>query len=214
MNNLTLTIDGKEVTASEGQSVLKAALDNGIYIPNLCAIEELLRPAASCRLCFVEIEGKPNPVTACTEPVAEGMVINTTGAAAQQLARTALELLLASHPVDCGNCAANGNCELQRASKHLQVKLKTKRFRKLLKELPIDESSPVFVYDPNKCVMCGKCVWKCRELGIGAIGFAHRGFERRVTAFGDQPIGQSKCNQCLECVDICPVGALTAEEKS
>jgi bidirectional [NiFe] hydrogenase diaphorase subunit len=214
MNSVRLIIDGNEITAPEGQSVLRAALDNGIYIPNLCAIEELTQPSASCRLCFVEVEGKHNPVTACTEPVVDGMVVNTMGAAAQQLARTALELLLASHPVDCGNCAANGNCELQRASKHLQVKLKTKRFRKLLKDLPIDESSPVFVYDPNKCVLCGKCVWKCRELGIGAIGFAHRGFERRVTSFGDQPIGQSKCNQCLDCVEICPVGALTAKERS
>jgi len=212
--NINLTINGKEITALEGQSVLWAALDNDIYIPNLCAIREKSDPSASCRLCFVEVEGKSMPVTACTEPVAEGMVISTSGEEARKLARTALELLLASHPVDCANCAANRNCELQRAAKHLLVKLNTRRFPKLLRELPIDESSPVFIYDPNKCVLCGKCVFKCREAGIGVIGFAYRGFERQITSFGGQPLGQSKCNQCSECVEICPVGALVAKEQS
>ena len=215
MNNITLTIDGKQITAPEGQSVLWAALDNDIYIPNLCAIREKADPSASCRLCFVEVEGKPTPVTSCTESVTEGMVVNTAGEGARKLARTALELLLASHPVDCANCAANRNCELQRAAKHLGVKLNTKRFPKLLRELPIDDSSPIFIYDPNKCVLCGKCVWKCRELGTGAIGFAYRGFDRMVTSFGGQPVGQSKCNQCGECAEICPVGAIVRkfEEK-
>lgn len=211
MKTVSLTIDGKSITAPEGQSVLWAALDNGIYIPNLCAIRETSEPSASCRLCFVEVEGKAMPVTSCTELVKEGMVVNTRGPRAPRLSRTALELLLASHPVDCAHCAANGSCELQRAAKHLGIKLKTKRFRKLLRELPVDFSSPVFIYDPNKCVLCGKCVWKCRELGIGAIGFAHRGFERIVTSFGDEPIGQSKCSNCQECVAVCPVGALVSK---
>lgn len=208
MSTVNLTINGQSVTAPEGQSILWAALDNDIYIPNLCAIREVSTPAASCRLCFVEVEGESSPVTACTEPVSENLVVNTIGDEAQNLARTALELLLASHPVDCGNCAANRNCELQRAAKHLGIKLNTKRFRKLLKGLPIDDSSPVFTYDPNKCVLCGKCVWKCRENGIGAIGFAYRGFDRMVTSFEGEPIGQSKCSQCTECADICPVGAI------
>lgn len=212
MKKVSLTIDGKKVKAPAGQPILWAALDNGIYIPNLCAIREVEDPFAACRLCFVKVAGHQEPVAACTYPVAEGMVVDTHGSQAQRLARTALELLLASHPVDCGRCAANGSCELQKAAKHLGVKLKTKRFKKLLRDLPIDSSSPVFVYDPNKCVLCGKCVWKCRELDIGAIGFAHRGFERMVTAFDDRPIGESKCSSCRECVDICPVGALTDKE--
>ncbi len=212
MSDITLTIDNEKITANEGQSVLFAALDNNIYIPSLCAIREKSEPSASCRLCFVEVEGKPAPVTACTESVTEGMIVSTSGKEARKLARTALELLLASHPVDCANCAANRNCELQRAAKHLGVKLNTKRFPKLLNDLPIDDSSPIFIYDPNKCVLCGKCVWKCRELGIGAIGFAYRGFDRMVTSFGGQPIGQSHCNQCIECVNICPVGALVLKE--
>src|SRR5512136_2514877 len=151
MKTVSLTIDGRKITAREGQKVLWAALDNGIYIPNLCAIRKAAEPYAGCRLCFVEIEGRNGPVTACTEPVAEGMVVNTKGAKALRLARTALELLLASHPVDCAHCLKNGSCELQKIAKHIRVKLNTKRFRKIPPELHIDSSSPLFIYDPNKC---------------------------------------------------------------
>ncbi|MCK5123768.1 MAG: (2Fe-2S)-binding protein, partial [Dehalococcoidia bacterium] len=203
----------KTVRAAPGENVLWVALDNDIYIPNLCAIREKSQPFASCRLCFVDIEGKDIPVTACTTPVAEGMVVTTKGAKALSLARTALELLLASHPVDCAHCLKNGSCDLQKIAKHLGVKLKTKRFRKSLPELPIDSSSSLFIYDPNKCVLCGRCVWICQEkLGTGAIGFAHRGFRRMVTTFGDEPMGKSRCQDCSECVAVCPVGALVFRE--
>lgn len=157
----------------------------------------------------MELEGQKSPVTACTTPVAEGMVVNTRGAGALRLARTALELLLASHPLDCTHCLRNHSCELQKIARHLGVKLNAKRFRKILPELAIDSSSPLFIYDPNKCVLCGRCVWVCQEkLGKGIIGFAHRGFKRRVTTFGDQPLGESGCRDCSECVAVCPVGAL------
>jgi formate dehydrogenase major subunit/NADH-quinone oxidoreductase subunit G len=197
------------VRAAPGEKVLWAALDNDIYIPNLCAIREKIEPSASCRLCFVEIDGKDAPVTACTTSVVEGMLVSTKGTEALRLARTALELLLASHPVDCAHCLANGSCELQKIAKHLRVKLKAKRFRKLLPELPVDSSSPLFIYDPNKCVLCGRCVWVCHQKpGKGVIGFAHRGFRRMVTTFGDEPVGRSGCQHCSECVAVCPVGAL------
>ncbi|OIP27318.1 MAG: ferredoxin [Chloroflexi bacterium CG_4_9_14_3_um_filter_45_9] len=202
-------VDGKKITAPEGSKVLQAAEDNGIYIPNLCAIRQRSEPFAACRLCFVEVEGEDMPVTACTKPVTEGMRINTKGGKALRLACTAFELILASHPVDCAHCLKSGSCELQRIAKHLGVKLNTKRFPKVLPELPIDSSSPVFVYDPNKCVLCGRCIWVCQEkLAIGAIGFAYRGFQRRVTTFGDTPFAESDCQHCGECVNVCPVGAL------
>ena len=135
----------------------------------------------------------------------EGMVVNTRGKNALRLARTAAELLLASHPVDCGHCLKNRSCELQKIAKHLGIKLKTKRFRRLERNLPIDESSSLFTYDPNKCVLCGKCVWVCQEkLGIGAIGFTRRGFKRMVSTFQDKPIAETICAQCAECVKVCP----------
>jgi len=213
MKTVSLTIDGKKVTAGEGENLLWVALGNDIYIPNLCALRDKSEPAAACRLCFVEIEGKEQPVTACTETVTEGMVVNTRGEKALRLARSAFELIMASHPVDCARCTANGSCELQKIARHLKVRLKTKRFKKLLRELPVDDSNPLFIYDPNKCVLCGRCVWVCRErLGVGMLGFAHRGFQRLVATFGDEPFGNFRCHECGECVTVCPSGALVFKE--
>ncbi|MDP2970078.1 MAG: 2Fe-2S iron-sulfur cluster-binding protein [Deltaproteobacteria bacterium] len=209
-----LYIDGKEIECSEGERILWTALGNGIYIPNLCAMREKTEPYGACRLCFVEVEGEDLPVPACTTKVKEGMVVNTKGAKALRLARTAFELILSNHPVDCAHCLKSGACELQKISKHLGVKLSTKRFKKFLRDLPIDETSPVFTYDPNKCVLCGKCVWLCQEkLGTRAIGFAYRGFQRWVTTFDDEPVGVSECRDRIELAEICPVGAFVARNK-
>ncbi len=208
MKKISLTIDGNKITAGEGENILWVALDNSVYIPNLCALRDNCESMAACRLCFIEIEGKEQPVTACTETVAEGMVVNTRGERALKLARNAFELIMASHPVDCAHCAANGTCELQQIARHLKIKLKPKRFKKLLRELPVDDSNPLFIYNPNKCVLCGRCVWICREHGIGILGFAHRGFQRMVTTFADEPFGNFRCQECGECVKVCPSGAL------
>jgi len=213
MKTVSLTIDGKKISARKGEKLLWAALDNGIYIPNLCALRDNLESAAACRLCFVEIEGREQPVTACTETVAKGMVVNTRGVKALRLARSGFELLMSSHPVDCAHCASNRSCELQKIAHHLNTKLKSKRFRKLLRELPVDDSNPLFTYDPNKCVLCGRCVWVCRQrLGIGVLGFAYRGFQRVVTTFADEPLGNFTCQECGECVIVCPTGALVFKD--
>ncbi len=209
MNTVSLTIDGEKISAPEGQKLLWAALDNGIYIPNLCALRDKPAAEAACRLCFVEVSGKKQPVTACTKPVVDGMVVNTRGEKALRLSRTGFELLMASHPVDCARCSSNGFCELQKIARHLGMSLKTKRFRKLVTELPVDDSHPLFSYDPNKCALCGRCVWVCREtLGVGILGFAYRGFKRMVTTFAGTPLGESRCQECGECIRVCPVGAL------
>ncbi|MFW6151284.1 MAG: 2Fe-2S iron-sulfur cluster-binding protein [Chloroflexota bacterium] len=211
--SVSLTIDGKQVGATQGETVLWAALGNDIYIPNLCAIRERVQPFAACRLCFVEIEGQDRPTTACTTPVADGMVVHTGGEAARRLSRTALELLLASHPVDCANCPRNGACELQKIAAHLRVNLRRPRFRDIPTELRVDASHPLFTYDPNKCVLCGRCVWTCREeVGLGVIGFAYRGFKRVMTTFGDRRMAESCPADCHRCVDVCPVGALTLKQ--
>ncbi len=209
MKTVSLIINGEKITAPTGDKLLWAALDNGVYIPNLCALRDKTEPEAACRLCWVEIEGRQNPVTACTEPVAEGMVVNTKGEKALALARTGFELLMASHALDCAHCNANGACELQKIAKVLKCPLKPKRFRPLLRDLPVDDSNPLFTYDPNKCVLCGRCVWACRKhLKSGVFGFAHRGFERRLSTFADEPIGAERCLECSLCVDACPTGAL------
>jgi bidirectional [NiFe] hydrogenase diaphorase subunit len=213
MKKITLTIDGKKVTAEAGEKVLRAALDNDIYIPNLCAIEDKPEPSASCRLCFVEIEGEDEPVTACTREVQDGMVVNTRGDKALNLVRAGFELLMASHPVDCAHCAANRACELQKIARHLGCKLRTKRYRQLLRDLPIDESNPLFTLDPNKCVLCGRCVWVCHQpQHTPLLGFVYRGFKRVVTTFYSEPIGE-RCRDCGDCVKVCPTGALAFKEE-
>ncbi len=213
MRTVSLTIDGKEMTAREGETLLWVALENGIYIPNLCAIRDKPEPLAACRLCFVEIEGEERPVTACTETVTKGMIVNTRGERALRLARSGFELIMASHPVDCAHCARSGSCELQKIAHHLKAKLKSKRLKKLQRELPIDDSHPLYIYDPNKCVLCGRCVWVCRQhLGVGIFGFAHRGFQRVMTTFGDAPMGDSRCEHCDECISVCPTGALVFKD--
>jgi formate dehydrogenase major subunit/NADH-quinone oxidoreductase subunit G len=208
MKQVTLTINGKSVTAGEGDSLLKTALDNGVYIPNLCYLEQKEKQSASCRLCFVEIEGYDRPVTACTEKVREGMVVSTKSDKVLELVSTGFELLMSAHPVECGKCPANGNCELQKIAAWLKIKLKTGRFPKILRDLPVDDSHPDFINDPNKCVLCGRCIWICRQHGNGVLGFVNRGFDRVVGTFGNLPLSDFECLNCGECVRACPTGAL------
>jgi bidirectional [NiFe] hydrogenase diaphorase subunit len=211
---ITLKIDGKDIKARAGEKLLWAALDNGIYIPNLCAIKDKPEPNAACRLCWVEIEGYKEPVTACTVEVSEGMVVNTRGEKGLELTRAGFELLMASHALDCANCKANGVCELQKIAKVLKCSLKPKSLRLLLRDLPIDDSNPLFILDPNKCILCGRCVWECQKHQEKVLlGFAHRGFKRVVTTFGDEPIGKDRCLDCGECVKVCPTGALTLKNQ-
>jgi len=212
---VTLKIDGKEIKTRPGEKLLWAALENGIYIPNLCAIKDKPEPSASCRLCWVEIEGEKKPVTSCTVEVKDGMVVNTKGKKALDLSRAGFELLMASHALDCAHCSANGVCELQKIAKVLKCSLKPKNLRPLVHDLPIDDSNSLFTLDPNKCVVCGRCIWECRKQGDKAVlGFAHRGFKRVVTTFGDEPIGRDRCLDCRKCVEVCPTGALAFKEKA
>jgi len=208
---VTLTIDGAEIRAQRGEKLLWAALNNGFYIPNLCAIRLADKPPSSCRLCFVGIEGKNTPVTACTEPVSDGMVIHLNTPKVERLRNTAFELLLSHHKIDCRNCTKNGKCELQNITSHLGLKLKLKRFKQLPRDLPLDSSHPLFTYDPNKCVLCGKCIRVCHEQGTGILDFAFRGIDARVSTIAGIPLAEAGCNSCLACVAVCPVGSLVAK---
>src|SRR5512137_2294472 len=114
MENISLTINDNKISCSDGKTILSAALENGIYIPNLCALQEKTQPSASCRLCFVEVKGEDVPVIACTASIKEGMAVNTRGEKAIRLASTSAELILSSHPVDCPHCLKNRSCGLHK----------------------------------------------------------------------------------------------------
>jgi len=203
-----ITIDGQTVKTTEGEKILWAALDAGIEIPHLCAIREANPPLGSCRLCFVEVDGK-GVVPSCIEPVSEGMVVHTNGERALALRRRAMELLLADHPLECKDCIKQGKCEFLQ----LAVAMKVKRPKHLRpfprQELPVDDSHPRIVFDPNKCIRCGKCVWMCQQkVDFVPFDFAYKGYEMRLTTFLGKPLGQSTCIGCEACVEVCPVAAL------
>lgn len=210
MKNINLTIDDRPITAREGDILLWVALENNIYIPNLCAIKEKERPSASCRLCFVEIEGYDRPVTSCTQRVKEGMVVRTRTPAVDRLVKTAFELLLSDHDLNCAKCPARKNCALMTIARERKLKMKLTRLKPLNRERVIDDSTSLFTFDRNRCVLCGRCVWADREeAGVGAIGFSNRGLERMVTTFRNIPLADSPCTECGLCVEACPVGAMT-----
>jgi len=207
-DKVSLIIDGLEVTTEVGKTVLEAALENGIYIPHLCYHPDL-EPAGVCRLCIVEIEGRGLTIS-CKTPAEDGMVVRTTGPEVEEVRRIALELLIVNHHADCLSCPKNTQCKLQEVANYIGIdEERFERLRKPERTLPLDTSNPFFLYDPNKCVLCGICVRTCDELqGVNAIDFAFRGFSTVVSAFAGRPLAESICESCGECVVRCPVGAL------
>jgi len=228
---IRLTIDGQEVKASTGMTVLEAAQSAGIYIPTLCADPDL-KPYGGCRLCIVEIEKMRGFPTSCTTPATEGMIVKTNTEAVNEVRRTVVELLLSDHPSEClichrrercgpfdiclrnvavtercVTCAKNEHCELQDIVDYLGIT--ELPFKHTERSYPVDTSNPFFYRDLDKCVLCGKCVRVCDEvLGVGAVAIINRGFDSKVATFGDRPIIDSNCVSCGECVAHCPVGAL------
>lgn len=207
MSEIRLTIDGIDIEAKEGGTVLEAARAAGIYIPNLCADPDL-QPYGACRLCLVEIDGVEGLPTACNTPVEQGMVVRTDTANVNKIRRNVLELLLSDHPQDCLLCAKNQRCELQKVVAYLGVH--QPRYPKLQRESSVDASNPFFTRDSEKCILCGKCVRACKEIqGLGALEIAADGrFSRVVTAGGDRPLVDSECESCGQCMAKCPTGAL------
>ena len=208
MEKVSFTIDGLEVTANKGDTILEVALEHGIYIPHLCYHPDL-KPFGGCRLCMVEIQGKGLTIS-CKAPVEAGIAVVTESPEINKVRRIAAELLIANHERNCLECFKNPECELQRVAGYLGIKEeRLSRLKRTSKNLPIDDSNPFFSRDLNKCILCGICIRTCDEIqGVGAIDFAFRGPGTRVSAMKDKPILESECVSCGECVVRCPVGAL------
>jgi formate dehydrogenase alpha subunit len=209
VDTVWLTINGCDVAARRGATVLEAAQEAGIYIPTLCYDPDL-KPYGGCRLCVVEVEGMRGLVSSCTTPVIDGMVVNTDTLRVTQSRRMTMELISANHHGDCMTCIRNQDCELLKVARYLGIDQdQIARLRKSTQVLPLDNSHPAFTRDPNKCILCAQCVRACQEIAVvGAIDTAFRGNSAKVATFGDGPIVESVCRSCGECVARCPTGAL------
>ena len=206
---ITLQIDDRNIQVAEGTTLLEACLDNGIYVPNLCYLKGMPHPPVSCRLCWVEIEGTGQPVAACSIRAEREMVVRTDTPQVRRLQKTGLQLLLSVHDVDCKNCPANRQCPLQDMARFLKVALKNKGFDQLLKDPPVDTSHPFWDHYPNRCVLCAKCVYVCRQQHDRAgLTFARRGIDTVISLYDRPQNASPPCENCRTCVEVCPVAAL------
>jgi bidirectional [NiFe] hydrogenase diaphorase subunit len=203
-------VDGRSIEAEEDKTILEACLENDIYIPNLCHTQGMTNPPASCRLCFVEIEGRNKPVTACNTPVSSDLVVRTDAESVRRLQRTALRLLLSVHKVECKPCPSNRRCPLQKMARFLGVRLRPRRLEYIIRETPRLTGSGLIDHVPERCVLCGKCVTICEQHNsMPLLTFAKRGFDTVVASFAlADSITGLDCRLCRACIDICPVSAL------
>ena len=202
----TLFIDGKEVEFTDEPNLLEVIRKAGMNVPTFCYRPDLTSFGA-CRMCVVEVEGR-GIQSSCTMPPEAGLKIHLNTEKTRRIRKTVLELLLANHDRSCLTCEKSGDCELQKYAEEYGI---TKiRYAEKEDYLPIDDSSPSIVRDPNKCILCGACVRACSEFqGHSVLGFANRGSKTVVEPMNGRPLGQVDCVNCGQCVAVCPTGALT-----
>ena len=206
---VTLTIDGKEVKAPKGSTVLEAARSAGIHIPTLCYLKGI-NEIGACRMCLIDV-GARSFQAACMYPVSEGLKVETNTPKIRETRRVTLELILSSHEKKCLTCVRSRNCELQKLAKDLNIK--DIHYEGELQSHPIDDLSPSIVRDPNKCVLCRRCVSVCKNVQtVGAIDVVGRGFGTIIAPPFGMSLNDTPCVNCGQCVVSCPTGAL--REKS
>ncbi|HNX30611.1 MAG TPA: NADH-dependent [FeFe] hydrogenase, group A6 [Holophaga sp.] len=199
--------NGQKIEAKKGETILQTLTRAGIHVPTICHMEGLL-PSGTCRMCVVEVEGFGGLVPSCSHPVAEGMKIRTNTPAVMQARKTIIELLLSNHPDDCLYCARNGNCDLAKLAAENGVR--DRAFQGDRSRRPKDISSPSIIRDPEKCILCGKCVRVCEEVqGVSAIDFVNRGSRAYVGTAFNLGLNVSSCINCGQCILVCPTAALS-----
>ncbi|MCL2323226.1 MAG: NADH-dependent [FeFe] hydrogenase, group A6 [Oscillospiraceae bacterium] len=209
---INLTINNNKVSVEEGITILKAANQIGVHIPTLCNLDmhdiKMMNKVATCRVCMVEIEGRKNLAPACSTEVTEGMVVHTNTLRAVKSRRAMVELLLSNHPKDCLICERNQNCELQSLAAELGIReIKYKVHRSEHKK---DTSSFSLIRNADKCILCRRCETMCNEVQtVGVYSAVHRGFDTVIGTAFDNPMLDTVCTFCGQCVSVCPTGALT-----
>jgi len=209
-NKVTVNIDGKDFEAQAGQTILEVAKENGIFIPTLCHYQGTTNVGA-CRVCVVEVEKARSLVASCCMPVSPGMVIRTNTKRVRDAQRLIVELIWSSGDHNCLSCEQNGNCELQNLVYWLQIE--KPRLPISPPGYAIESTSAMIQRDLNKCILCGRCVRVCNEIQVNEIlDFSKRGHRAKVGPAFDTDYISSNCYFCGECVDACPVGAITFKQ--
>ncbi|MCK9455503.1 MAG: 2Fe-2S iron-sulfur cluster-binding protein [Sulfurimonas sp.] len=206
-------IDGICVTGQSNQTILEVAHDNGIEIPTMCYMEGL-SCVGSCRMCIVEIKGSHEPIPACTAKIKEGMEVTTSSPYIKTAREMILSMMFSERSHTCSTCVVNGDCELQ--SKSVELELEHSATPYLNQRFEIDASHKNFVNDPNRCILCTRCIRVCDEIeGAHALDLFGRGLNTRVIHDMDEPWADStSCTSCGKCVYVCPTGALYEKDIS
>lgn len=209
VNAVKLTINGREVEAVAGQTILEASRAVGIDIPTLCH-DPRLEPYGACRLCLVEVEGARGPMASCGTKISEGMKVETHSEKIVKLRKFILELLLTNHPLDCPVCEAAGDCRLQDYAYEYEVDMVPWGWRAPEPDSPGEH--PNVAHFGARCILCGRCVRICREvMSIGCWGYLNRGYESEVDTPYRRPLQEVGCVSCGQCVSTCPVGSVTSQ---
>jgi NADH-quinone oxidoreductase subunit G len=200
---LTVTIDGKSCSGIYGQTILEIARENDIYIPTMCYLTKV-SPIASCRMCVVDVEGVDGEILSCQEKAVDGAVITTNNEELFQHRQNIMKLYDVNHPLQCGVCDKSGECDLQ--NKTLEFKVNSQEFT--TKDMARKQKKwGVLSYDPSLCIMCEKCVHTCNEvIGTAALYIKPGGYKSTID------IKMSRCEQCGDCISVCPVGALVSTD--
>jgi thioredoxin reductase len=212
LDKFTLNIDGKEITTTEGKSVLEASLEGGIYIPHMCFHEDL-SPVGACRLCLVEIEGVEGVKASCSTKAEKGMVVKTKSEHLDKLRHLAMELIIARHPAECTGCPKYLNCELQ-SNKQFIGGSEEVRVRKRIKPIAPNSQNPLITHDFTRCILCGRCVRACHEMrGVGVVSLLQKGKDTYIGAAYDRLLIDADCRFCGACVAVCPTGSIRDDDK-
>ncbi|MEI7905004.1 MAG: NADH-dependent [FeFe] hydrogenase, group A6 [Candidatus Firestonebacteria bacterium] len=203
-------INGIKVAVKEGTTIMDAAKKVQIKIPTLCKHPDL-PPSASCGLCIVKVVGSNKMLRACCTPVEEKMEVVTNDPDIVGVRRTVLEMILSNHPNDCLTCARNNNCELQKLAADFGIR--EEEFKKFLRQIPKDLSTGVIELEPEKCILCGRCVYVCQQdQDVWALSFLERGMGTRISPAGDITLAESPCVKCGQCSAHCPTGAIVEKD--
>ena len=213
MDYVSIKINGVDVSAPKGSTILEAARIAGIEIPTLCFLKEI-NEIGACRICVAEVKGARSLVATCVFPINEGMEVFTNTPKVLEARKNTLQLILSTHNRKCLSCVRSGNCELQTLSREMKVEDEGKYDGDVM-ETEIDCSATHMIRDNSKCILCRRCTAVCEKVqAVGVIGANDRGFTTQIGSPFGKGLAETSCISCGQCINVCPTGALSEKDAS